>query len=112
MGHLGKLAQMCARYCREFDDIIESARVNVHMLHADARRNAGERNLDYLNRGFKDLKRKFRENEMARLQQQQQQHQTFKRSNESESEGESPSPTKKVINLVSLVYILLFVKLL
>lgn len=65
IGHLGRLAQMCARYCREFDDVIDSAAASVN---SNGERGQLDRNLDYLNRGFKDLKRKFRENEMIRLQ--------------------------------------------
>lgn len=65
IGHLGRLAQMCARYCREFDDVIDSAAASVS---SSGERGQLDRNLDYLNRGFKDLKRKFRENEIIRLQ--------------------------------------------
>lgn len=68
MGHLGRLAQMCARYCREFDEVIETAAAatSAAMMQPNERSNQLDRNLDYLNRGFKDLKRKFRENELIR----------------------------------------------
>ena len=62
IGHLGRLAQMCGNYCREFDEIIEAASMASSVKQE--KQTSSDRNLEYLSRGFKNLKRKFMENEM------------------------------------------------
>lgn len=65
IGHLGRLAQMCAKYCREFDEIIDSAST---ANSSQNERQDCDKNFEYLSRGFQSLKRKFKENEIMRTQ--------------------------------------------
>lgn len=73
IGHLGMLAQFCINYCKEFDQIIQvssslSSQTTSPVAPISSSSTKISDSESYINHKFKNLKKKFKENELNRIQ--------------------------------------------